>query len=124
MDAKSKRKRKEIDINTELVKRLPWLWKIDGYKIDGDANKRLVILLQDNFRILWKNVTNNERFNFDRITQMIEKSIIYIINNEEEKEWRYFNVKGKWKDDDLVLFKQMTLFDEQASGVMMMKLWK
>jgi hypothetical protein len=35
-----------------------------------------------------------------------------------------FNAKGKWNYDELWLLKQRILFGEEASGVMMIKLWK
>jgi hypothetical protein len=113
MDEKSKKKRKEICISTKLEMITLWLWKLHGYKIDENLSKIMDYLLRNNFRISWNNLTDNQQLNFDEAIHMIENLTVYVINNKEGKEWRYFNEKGKGKYDGLILLKQKSIFSEK-----------
>jgi hypothetical protein len=79
--------------------------------------------LQNNLQTPWKCLIDR-RLDFVSVKEIIDSVIDYIISRKEQKEWYYFDAKGKWKDDDMMLWRQYSFFGEKTSGMMMSKLWK
>jgi hypothetical protein len=54
--------------------------------------------------------------------KILNRLTLYVINRCEQKEWKYFDVKVKWKD--CIFWKQKSIYAENVSGLMISKLWK
>jgi hypothetical protein len=121
---KVKEKRRGIDINIELMMKFPWLQKINEYKIDEGESTVLMEFLRDKFQTPFKVMNDKMQLNFDAIKQMIDETTVYIIDNEEIKKWKSFNVKGKWKDESLKMLNRKTIFNTKVDGCILKKLLK